>query len=285
MKRWPVSIISGGASGLGLGLADLLLARGGNVAVLDIELGSEARERLDRAAADNDGQWRFERADVTEEHQVEAAVSSTLEAFGPPDLGVHAAGILLNRTLANTSSEQFRRIVDVNLTGSFHFARALLPRLNRDGRLALIASMAGLTSSYGYSAYGASKFGVVGLATTLRYEYEPLGIGISCVCPPEVATPMVAAERRPGNADPISLALKDIVGCLETGPACRSILAGIDAGRWMVVPGVRSRMTLFAARHLPAGFHALTRTVIGRLMRTHGRPERGVAKLHEDDAS
>lgn len=284
MKRWPVSVISGGASGIGLGLAELLLRRGGRVCVLDLGIGERARARLDGAAGHRDGRWRFETADVTDEVQVEAAVQSAVEAFGRPDLGINAAGILLNRTLANTASEQFRRVVEVNLTGSFHFARALLPRLNPGGRLALIASMAGLTSSYGYSAYGASKFGVVGLATTLRYEYEPLGVGISCVCPPEVDTPMVAAERRPGQADPISLALKDVVGRLDTEPACRSILAGIDAGRWMVVPGVRSRMTLFAARHLPAGFHALTRAVIGRLMRTHGRPERGIAARREDDA-
>src|SRR3546814_2598867 len=63
-------------------------------------------------------------------------------------------------------------------------------------RLALIASMAGLTSNYAYAAYGASKFGVVGLATTLRYEYEPLGIGISCICPPEVKTQIGRASCR-----------------------------------------------------------------------------------------
>src|SRR3546814_19586442 len=92
--------------------------------------------------------------------------------------------------------------------------------------LALIASMAGLTSNYAYAAYGAPKFGVVGLATTLRYEYEPLGIGISCICPPEVKTPMVASERANGN--PVSLELKEFAGSLEIDPACDAMLAGLD---------------------------------------------------------
>src|SRR3546814_20220692 len=121
--------------------------------------------------------------------------------------------------------------------------------------LALIASMAGLTSNYAYAAYGAPKFGVVGLATTLRYEYEPLGIGISCICPPEVKTPMVASERANGN--PVSLELKEFAGSLEIDPACDAMLAGLDAGRWMIIPGVNSRIPAFAARHLPRPFHAV----------------------------
>src|SRR3546814_665032 len=135
-------------------------------------------------------------------------------------------------------------------------------------RLALIASMAGLTSNYAYAAYGASKFGVVGLATTLRYEYEPLGIGISCICPPEVKTPMVASERANGN--PVSLELKEFAGSLEIDPACDAMLAGLDAGRWMIIPGVNSRITAFAARYLPRPFHAVMHRLICRAMRKHG---------------
>lgn len=139
--------------------------------------------------------------------------------------------------------------------------------------LALIASMAGLTSSYGYTAYGSSKFGVVGLATTLRYEYEPQGIGITCVCPPEVKTPMVSRERSPGNADPVSLAIKDIAGSLDADYACDAILDGIDSERWMVIPGLKSKVTMLFARHLPAGFNKFMDFNIRRFRRTIGEPQ------------
>src|SRR3546814_13764492 len=97
------------------------------------------------------------------------------QAWGAPQLAINSAGIIINKVLAETTAAEFSRVVDVNLNGSFNFAAAVLPTMGKGSRLALIASMAGLTSNYAYAAYGASKFGVVGLATTLRYEYEPLG--------------------------------------------------------------------------------------------------------------
>lgn len=121
--------------------------------------------------------------------------------------------------------------------------------------LALIASMAGLTSNYGYAAYGASKFGVVGLATTLRIEYATKGIGVSCICPGEVRTPMVAAENASGN--PISLELKKLAGSMDVGSACDEILAGLVAGKWQIIPGGRSKMTAFLNRHFPNTFYRM----------------------------
>lgn len=275
MTQWQHTIISGGGSGLGLGLSQRLLRRGGKVSVLDLTMSEEARSALDLAATAGKGTWQILEADLTDQSGVTTAVAQAVKAFGQPDLCVNCAGVLINKTFADTTSADFARVVEVNLTGSFHFAKAVLPHLVSGSRLALIASIAGLTSSYGYTAYGASKFGVVGLATTLRYEYEPLGIGITCVCPPEVKTPMVATERAPGNADPISLALKDLAGSLEADYACDGILAGIDAGKWQVVPGVRGKLTVLIARHLPGGFFALMKFNIQRLMKKYGRPQLG----------
>src|SRR3546814_19262713 len=121
--------------------------------------------------------------------------------------------------------------------------------------------MAGVTSNYAYAAYGASKFGFVCRVTTLRYEYEPLGIGISCICPPEAKTPTVASERANGN--PVSLELKECAGSLEIDPACDAMLAGLDAGRWMIIPGVKSPTTAFAARSLPRPFPAVMQRLTG----------------------
>jgi 3-dehydrosphinganine reductase len=266
MKAWQHTIISGGGSGLGLGLAERLLSRGGNVTILDLSLGDEARQKLQQAAASAGGEWRMAKTDLAEESQVNQAVDQAISHFGTPDLCINSAGILINRTLAETSSDDFNKVLRVNVTGSFNFARATLRYLQPGGRLAMIASIAGLVSNYGYSAYGTSKFGVIGLATTLRYEYSPLGIGITCVCPPEVNTPMVNTERSPGNASPISLALKDLVGALEPDPACDAILRGIDAGKWMVIPGARAKLAAAFARHCPGGFHALMESNIRKLM-------------------
>lgn len=269
MKQQQHSIVSGGGSGLGLGLVKRLLRRGGDVTILDLSLSDDVRRQLDEAASGSQA-WAYYPVDLTDDAAVVEAVQDAVERFGPPRLAINSAGILINQPFADTRAADFRRVVDVNLSGSFHFAAAVLPYLAAGSRLALIASMAGLTSSYGYSAYGASKFGVVGLATTLRYEYEPLGIGITCVCPPEVRTPMVAQERTPGNASPVALALKDLAGSLEVDAACDRILAGIDAGRWMVIPGVRAKLTTMLARHAPDSFFFVMNRIIRRLLHKQG---------------
>lgn len=267
--QWQHSIITGGGSGLGLGLAVRLLRRGTKVSILNRSLAEDSRRALDEAAQQGGGRWQFQSMDVADEDSVRDAVKTAVQAFGPVALAINSAGVAINKTFANTSCAEFRRVIDVNLNGSCHFAAAVLPQLKPGSRLVFIASIAGLTSNYGYSAYGTSKFGVVGLATTLRYEYEPLGIGITCVCPPEVKTPMVAAERTEGNADPISLGLKDMTGSLSIDAACDHILRGIDKGRWMVVSGVRGRMTAFLSRHFPAMFLRIMKFNVLRLMRKY----------------
>lgn len=271
MTFWTHALITGGASGLGLGLALRLLRRGTRVSVLDLALGDAARQQLD-SAAQVPGQWAFASADVTDEPATQAAVAASVARFGPPDLAIHCAGILINRAVADTSAQAFRRVVDVNLNGSFILSAAVLPHMRPGSRLALIASMAGLTSNYAYAAYGASKFGVVGLAHTLRYEYAPLGIGITCVCPPEVKTPMVESERSPGNFNDISLALKDHAGSMTADAAVAAILKGVDAGRWLVVPSLQAKLVAGVARHLPSVFFAFMNFLVRREMRRRGVP-------------
>lgn len=269
MKPAQHSIISGGSSGLGLGFALRLLRRGGRVSVLDLRMTDPVRRQLDEAAAGSGGAWQFLEANISDSARVAAAVQDAVQIYGAPQLAINSAGIIINKVLAETSAADFARVVDVNLNGSFNFAAAVLPTMGKGSRLALIASMAGLVSNYAYAAYGASKFGVVGLATTLRYEYEPLGIGISCICPPEVKTPMVASEHAVGN--PVSLDLKKFAGSLEIDPACDAMLAGLDAGRWLIIPGVNSRVTAWAARYLPGPFYAGMHRLICRALRKHGQ--------------
>lgn len=270
MTTWKHALITGAASGLGLGCAQRLLRRGTGVSVLDLALGEPARAQLDAAARQGRASWHFVAVDVTDEARVHAAVAEAVAVAGAPDLVIHCAGIVLNRAVADTSGAEFRRVIDVNLNGSFHLASAVLPRLQPGSRLALVASIAGLMSNYAYAAYGASKFGVVGLATTLRYEYEPRGIHISCICPPEVKTPMVAAERAPGNAHPVALALKDHAGSLDADVAVAAIIAGLDAGRWQIVPGWRAKFIVAVHRLLPAVFFAFMGALVRREMRRHG---------------
>lgn len=261
-------LVTGAGSGLGLGFAERYLRRGHRVSVLDRDLPDSACQRLDRAGA---GRWTSHLTDVTDDAGVNAAVTAAVAACGAPDLVIHCAGIVLNRAVADMQGSDFRRVIDVNLNGSFHVASAVLRHMKPGSRLALIASMAGITSNYAYAAYGASKFGVVGLASTLRYEYAPRGIAISCICPPEVRTPMVAGERTPGNYNEVAMALKDYAGSLDADVAIDAMMAGLDAGEWMIIPGLQAKAVALFSRHLPKPFFAVMEFMVGRELRKRGQ--------------
>lgn len=270
MKSIEHALITGGGSGLGHGIALRLLRRGASVSVLDLGIPDDRRAALDQAAVRGDGRWMLVQVNVTDEARVRGAVEAAVAAYGAPDLAINSAGVGFCRAFSSMRSEDFRRVMEINLFGSYHMAAAVLPHLRPGARLALVASLAGITSNYAYAAYGTSKFAVVGLARTLRYEYEPRGIHVSCICPPEVKTPLVTAERADG--DPVALDLKLIAGSMELDAACDQIVAGLDAGRWMIIPGLAGKATAFAAQRMPRLFDRFMDALIRRYMRKHGQP-------------
>lgn len=244
---WHTALISGGGSGIGLRVAEMLRARGTAVAIVDLRIGEQARARL---SAGPGPAVSFHEADVTDGAALTAAVDDAVRAVGAPALALNCAGVQDSAAFAELSEERFRRVIEVNLIGSRNFAAAALPHMRPGGQLALIASLAGLVPNYGYAAYSSSKHGVVGLAGCLRLESKPRGITVSVICPPEVETPMVDEERRSG--DPIGLELKKFSGTLQVDDACEQIVRGLEARRWMVVPGRRARFTRRMAQFMPS---------------------------------
>jgi 3-dehydrosphinganine reductase len=251
-------LVTGGASGIGARLAALLAARGERVATID-------RDQHDAPAG-----GVALTADVRDGEQVRAAVARAVAALGPPRLVVNSAGVQLGQAFDAFTDEQFEQVIAINLLGSRHVAAATWEHLAATrGRLVLIASLAGLVPNYGYSAYCASKYGVVGLAEVLRLEGRPRGIGVSCVCPPEVETPMVDEERR--TELKATRALKDLAGTLDLDPAADRILAGIDRGDALIIPSARARGAVALARFAP---RRLTRAVSDRVVARALRPAR-----------
>ncbi|KAA1194083.1 SDR family NAD(P)-dependent oxidoreductase [Pseudohalioglobus sediminis] len=233
-----VVFISGGGSGIGLFLARHFFVSGARVAVFDLSLSAAVREEID--VPGNSGNSVFHEVDVRDTRALEMRVSEACSALGAPTLAVNCAGVQIAGTFADLSAEQFSRVLDTNLLGSRNFAAAVLPHMRQHGRLALVASLAGLVPNYAYSAYSASKYGVVGLAGALRMECLPRAIHVSVICPPEVSTPMV--EREMQTMDPITRELKLAAGTLDLDTACREILVGLQRGDFLIIPGSRARM-------------------------------------------
>jgi len=241
--------VSGGMSGLGKALAAEYLKRGADVAIFDLQRDEDVLEAL-RLCTVNAGQKLVAyEASVTDFEQLSSAIEQAVDAIGVPRMAVNCAGIQRAQPFEELPREHFEEVVQVNLFGSRNFADAVLPKMLPGSRLALVASMAGFVANYSYAAYCSSKFAVIGLGKVLRLEYKPRAIGISLICPPEVDTPMVVDEMK--SMHPVSRALKNIGGSLSVEEAMVGILAGLDAGRGVIIPGHKAKLTHFCNRYLP----------------------------------
>ena len=188
----PGVLVTGGASGIGLAIAEAVLAEGWRAVIADRdERGlAAARERLGNRA-----EARFEILDVTDEAAVVALVARCEAEFGGLSGLVNSAGIGRDVPALETSAELFRKILDVNLIGSFLMAReaAKAMRGRGAGSIVNIASVSGITGNVGRTAYGASKGGVIVMTKVMAVELAPLGIRVNAIAPGPVDTPLVEA--------------------------------------------------------------------------------------------
>ena len=193
------ALVTGGASGIGLAAARRLLTEGWRVAIADHDAAA-----LERAAAElADAGDRVVRLalDVTDEAAVEAAAR-----IGPLRGVVNSAGIAQDKPFGETSAAEFRRILDVNVVGSFLVARAAVKAMAAAGGGAIVnlASISGLRGNLGRTAYGASKGGVITLTQVMAVELARDGIRVNAVAPGPVDTAMVRAlhvpERRAASS-------------------------------------------------------------------------------------
>jgi NAD(P)-dependent dehydrogenase (short-subunit alcohol dehydrogenase family) len=184
-------LVTGGASGIGLAIAEAVLAEGWRVAIADVADRNldHARARLEPFA----GRTRFDRFDVADEAAVTAAIARCESEFGPLDGVVNSAGIGRDVPALETSADLFRQILDVNLIGSFVTAREAARRMQPRGRGAIvnIASVSGIRGNAHRVAYGASKAGVIMMTQVMAVELAAYGIRVNAIAPGPVETPLV----------------------------------------------------------------------------------------------
>ena len=264
--EWKTALITGAGSGIGLQLAEDLARSGAGVILMDLDVPRDALDRVRSARREASQVVEAITVDVTDEAAVKRGVASALSVAPAPDLVINSAGIQIAKPFEELTAEEYRSVIEVNLMGSRNVAAAVLPQLQRGARFAFISSLGGLIPNYSYAAYAASKYGVVGLAGTLRLEYEPRGVHISVICPPEVDTPMVIEERR--TMHPANKALKELAGRLTVETAAKRILAGLARGDFLIIPGERARFAYALDRFLPrAVAHRITDLFVRRGLR------------------
>jgi len=180
-----LALVTGAAGGIGRSIALALARRGSDLALVDLD-----GKRLEGVGREVEGLGRraiIHPCDVSDPQQVRALAEALR-----PDLLVNCAGIALMATAENTTTEDWRRIMEVNLWGPVMLCAAFLPCLKeRRGHIVNVASGDGLFAIPGSAAYSTSKFALVGFTEAIRMELAGYGVGVTAVCPGLTYTPMV----------------------------------------------------------------------------------------------
>lgn len=257
--------ITGGSSGIGLAVAEQLAARGAHLLLL-----ARDPDKLAAVAEELAGLRRNPHqiiatvpVDVSDEQDVKEKLKAAVDDIGPPDILVNSAGINIADYFEYISTEEFDAVMKTNVYGVRHVVMALLPalKIRGGGRIVNIASAAGLMGMYGYTAYGTSKFALVGFSECLRSEMKPYGIHVSVVCPPEVKTPMIEkeAETLPREAR----AIKRLAGSLSARTAAKVIVKAMTRKKFLVIPGIKARFLYRTQRYTGLGLsHAIADAIV-----------------------
>jgi 3-oxoacyl-[acyl-carrier protein] reductase len=182
------AIVTGGARGIGLSIAERLLDSGAGCSLWDLN-----RERLDQAAKALSGRGHVHTAvvDIGDVASVDAAAAATFKHFGAMDILVNNAGIpgITTRTWEIPPAD-WHKVIEVNLFGPYHCCRAVVPKMleKKYGRIVNIASIAGKEGNPNASHYSASKAGVIALTKSLGKELAQSGILVNCITPAVIQT-------------------------------------------------------------------------------------------------
>jgi NADP-dependent 3-hydroxy acid dehydrogenase YdfG len=226
----PVTLITGGGSGIGAAATRRLLAAGGRVTITGRDPA-----RLEKFAAEAPGHDRLLTvvADASEPEPVEAAVAATVERFGRLDHVVANAGLSTHDTIAEGDPARWREMVLTNVLGPALLVRAALPALTESrGRIVLMGSVAGIKHTPG-NMYSVTKWAITGMAENVRLMVTGAGIGVTLIAPGPVDTPFWQEHPRHHPPSPVVLSADDIAATIAwalTQPA------GVDVNTVVVRP-------------------------------------------------
>lgn len=188
------ALITGGGSGIGREASLLFAERGARVVVAD--LVAEGGEETANAIRDGGGEAVFVRADVTRADEVHAMIDAAVSSFGGLDCAINSAGTatLVRTRTHEFSEEEWRRVLDVNLTGVWLCMKEEIAQMlegGRGGAIVNLSSIYGLVAAAGTAAYTASKHAVAGLTKTAALDYAKEGIRVNALSPGYTRTPLV----------------------------------------------------------------------------------------------
>jgi 3-hydroxybutyrate dehydrogenase len=196
MLKGKTALVTGSTSGIGLGIARTLAARGANLVLNGFGDAAQIDALRAELAKDNGVTVRYDGADMSRPEAIAAMMDKALSEFGSVDLLVNNAGIQHVAPVDEFPREKWDAILAINLSAAFHTVRHALPGMKRRGwgRIVNVASAHALVASPYKSAYVAAKHGIAGFTKAVALEVAEAGITVNAVCPGYVLTPLVQQQ-------------------------------------------------------------------------------------------
>jgi len=241
------AFVTGGASGLGLGMARALANRGANVMLADLnEEGLAAA--VAKLRAETNAEIDSVVCDVARVEAVRKAADATIDRFGKVHIVVNNAGVALSGPPGEIAIEDWRWIVDINLMGVVYGVEVFTPLIKshgEGGHFVNTASMAGHGAAANMGPYNATKFAVVGYTETLKQDLEPDNIGVSCLCPAWVSTNIHNTGFSKPSGGPTQAEMADDPQYKEMSAVIEGGLNPDDVGVWVADCIEANRLHIF----------------------------------------
>ncbi len=246
-------LVTGGSSGIGLAIARALAARGAHVwlAARRPELLETALAQVRAAAQHEDQQFGFISVDLSDPQQAFAACETLIQQAGVPDVLINSAGAAHPGYVESLSPDIFHWMMDANYFTTIHATKAVLPGMiaRRSGQIVNISSAAGFLGVFGYTAYGATKFAIMGFSEALRAEMQRHNIRVSIVYPSDTQTPQLDYENQ--FKPPETKAISGSASALSAEQVAEVVLRQAARGRYSIFTSFDVRLFYLLNKFLP----------------------------------
>jgi 3-dehydrosphinganine reductase len=246
-------VITGGSSGIGRAAALLCARAGASVGLIArdaAKLDGTVKE-MERLAVSEHQKFLSVACSVGDRAALNEAARSLVSNLGGIDVLINSAGISYPSYIDKTPDDVWDSMMQIDYMGTVNSVRAFLPAFMemQRGTIVNVSSVVGYMGVFGYAAYGAAKFAVVGFSECLRQDLLPYNIKVSVIYPPDTDTPQWHEENK--IKPPETRALSGNIKVLSAESVAAALLAGAAKGSFAIVPGFMNKVTWFLSRHLP----------------------------------